>query len=195
MNFKSSITPEELNQLDCISFPGEIHVIEEEGEEFDYALRYLRRQSLIGFDTETRPCFTPSVPRSEVALLQLSGEKEAFLFRINMLGMREELCDILADEDIVKVGAAVHDDIRGLQRHTEFEPASFVDLQKMVGEWGITDKSVKKMSAIVLGQKVSKTQQLSNWEADTLSEAQLMYAATDAWVCLKIYKKLLATEK
>lgn len=195
MIFKSSITPEELSGLDYISFPGEIYVIDEEGADYDYALSYLRRQKLIGFDTETRPCFSASHPRHEVALLQLSGEREAFLFRTNLLGMKQEMCDILADPGIIKVGAAVLDDIRGLQRYTDFEPASFIDLQKIVDEWGIKDKSVKKMSAIVLGEKVSKGQQLSNWEAEVLSEPQLMYAATDAWVCREIYNKLMATEK
>ncbi len=195
MIFKSSITPEELDSVDYISFPGEIYVIEEEGESYDHALSYLRRQKLIGFDTETRPCFSASHPRHEVALLQLSGEREAFLFRTNLLGMKPEMCEILADPNITKVGAAVLDDIRGLQRYTDFKAASFIDLQKIVGDWGIKDKSVKKMSAIVLGLKVSKSQQLSNWEADVLSESQMMYAATDAWVCREIYLRLLATEK
>ncbi len=184
-----------MHNVEFCSFPGEIYVIEEADEDFRYAIRYLRRQKLLGFDTETRPCFSSSQPKYDISLLQLSGEKESFLFRINTLGMRQELCDILADDNIIKVGAAVLDDIRGLQKHHDFEPRSFVDLQKIVGDWGITDKSVKKMAAIVLGVRISKTQQLSNWEADTLSEAQILYAATDAWVCLKMYEKLIETEK
>ncbi len=195
MIFKSSVTAEELQELELISFPGRIHLIEEEGEAFLYAISYLRRQRLIGFDTETRPCFSASQPRHEVSLLQLSGEKEAFLFRVNRLGLEQRLCAILSNPQIIKVGAAVLDDIRGLQRLEQFEPAGFVDLQKMVGDWGIQDRSVKKMAAIVLGRKVSKTQQLSNWEAESLSEAQQMYAATDAWVCRKMYNKLIGTPK
>ena len=109
--------------------------------------------------------------------------------------MHKKLCSILANQKIVKVGEAVHDDIRGLQKYRHFEPASFVDLQRIVGDYGIRDKSVKKMSAIILGLPISKVESLSNWEADRLSEAQVLYAATDAWVCRQMYMKLLASEK
>ena len=109
--------------------------------------------------------------------------------------MHRRLCNLMASDKIVKVGAAIHDDIRGLQRKHGFEPASFVDLQKIVWEWGIRDKSVKKMAAIILGFRVSKTQQLSNWEAEKLSESQCRYAATDAWVCREMFLKLMASEK
>ena len=108
--------------------------------------------------------------------------------------MQRALCNILANPDIIKVGAATTDDVRGLQRYAKFKPASFVDLQKIVPEWGIRDKSVKKMAAIILGVKVSKTQQLSNWEADKLSDPQMKYAATDAWICREMYLKLKNTE-
>ena len=111
------------------------------------------------------------------------------------MGMHRRLCNLLASEKIVKVGAAIHDDIRGLQKLHGFNPGGFVDLQKIGWEWGIRDKAVKKMSAIILGFRISKTQQLSNWEADVLSESQCKYAATDAWVCRQMYLKLLATEK
>ena len=165
------------------------------GAEFNRAIAYLRSQKIIGFDTETRPCFTQDQPRYGVALLQLSGPEKAFLFRINKIGMHRRLCNILANPKIMKVGAAVHDDIRGLQKHRQFVPAAFVDLQKIVWEWGIRDKAVKKMSAIILGYRISKTQQLSNWEAETLSESQCRYAATDAWVCREMYLKLMKSEK
>ena len=150
---------------------------------------------IIGFDTETRPCFSQNQPRYGVALLQLSVPEKAFLFRVNRLGMHRRLCTLLADDKIIKVGAAVHDDLRGLQRYHDFTPASFVDLQKVVWEWGIRDKSVKKMAAIILGCRISKTQQLSNWEAEELSDSQCKYAATDAWVCREMYLKLMRSEK
>lgn len=193
--YKESITPDEIQKLDYVSFPGKIYVIESVGAEFNRAIAYLRAQKVIGFDTETRPTFSPQQPRYGVALLQLSGRDKAFLFRINKMGMHRRLCNLLADARILKVGAAIHDDIRGLQKKHDFAPAGFVDLQKIVWEWGIRDKSVKKMAAIIMGARVSKTQQLSNWEADSLSESQQMYAATDAWVCREMYLKLLASEK
>ena len=109
--------------------------------------------------------------------------------------MHRRLCNLMANEKVIKVGAAIHDDIRGLQKHNDFRPASFVDLQKIVWEWGIRDKAVKKMAAIILGIRISKTQQLSNWEAENLSESQCKYAATDAWVCREMYLKLIKSEK
>ena len=193
--FKESITPKELEALEYASFPGKIIVIDAVGAEFNRAITYLRAQKIIGFDTETRPTFTPSQPRYNVSLLQLSGADRAYLFWVNKIGMHRRLCNLLASEKIIKVGAAIHDDIRGLQKLHGFQPAAFVDLQKIGWEWGIRDKAVKKMAAIILGFRISKTQQLSNWEADALSESQQKYAATDAWVCREMYLKLLATEK
>ena len=193
--FTESITPQELEKLEYVSCPGKIIVIDSVGAEFNRAIAYLRAQKVIGFDTETRPTFTPSQPRYSVSLLQLSGPDRAYLFRINKIGMHRRLCNLMANEKVIKVGAAIHDDIRGLQKHNDFRPASFVDLQKIVWEWGIRDKAVKKMAAIILGIGISKTQQLSNWEAENLSESQCKYAATDAWVCREMYLKLIKSEK
>ena len=193
--FAESIILDDIVKLPYASFPGEVTVIEEDGPEFQEAIDYLSSRKLIGFDTETRPCFSPNQPRTGVALLQLSSGPRTYLFRLQTLKMRRRLRAILSNPDIIKVGAAVHDDIRGLQRLAWFAPAGFVDLQIIGREWGIRDKSVKKMAAIILGVRISKTQQLSNWEATVLSESQIKYAATDAWVCEEMYKKLLQSEK
>ena len=193
--FKESITPQEIEKLEYASFPGKIYVIDSVGAEFNRAIAYLRSQKVIGFDTETRPTFTPGQPQYGVALLQLSGPDRAYLFRVKSMGMHRRLCNLMSSEKILKVGAAIHDDIRGLQRLHSFQPAGFVDLQKIVCEWGIRDKSVKKMAAIIMGIRISKTQQLSNWEAERLSDSQCMYAATDAWVCREMYLKLMREEK
>ena len=131
----------------------------------------------------------------DVALLQLSGPDKAYLFRLNKMGLRKSLCAILSNPNIVKVGAASNDDVKGLQRLCPFSAHDFIDLQKIVWEWGIKDKSVKKMTAIILGFRISKNQQLSNWEADELTQAQRLYAATDAWVCREMYLKLMDNPK
>lgn len=193
--FKESITPKELEKIDFATCPGKIIVIDSVGAEFNRAIAYLREQKVIGFDTETRPTFSPDQPRYSVSLLQLSGPDKSFLFRINKIGMHRRLCNLLSSAKVIKVGAAIHDDIRGLQKHRDFVPAGFVDLQKIVWEWGIRDKAVKKMAAIILGIRISKTQQLSNWEAEKLSESQCKYAATDAWVCREMYMKLQSEPK
>jgi len=191
-----SISPEEIEKLGLASFPGKIKVINNVGLDFIRAISYLKKQKVIGFDTESRPTFSPKQPHYGVSLLQLSGKDKAFLFRIKLMGgIPGPLRNILANEDIIKVGAAINDDVRGLEKHHSFEPRGFIDLQKIVWEYGIKDKSVKKMSAIILGFRISKTQQLSNWEATELSAAQQAYAATDAWVCREMYLKLMASEK
>jgi ribonuclease D len=193
--YKISVSPEEIGALELASFPGTIEVIDTDGEAFHRALRYLKRQRVLGFDTETRPTFTPEQHANGTALLQLSGSGKAFLFRLQTLGLPRPLASILANPSIIKVGAATLDDVRGLQKLTKFVPKGFVDLQNMVWEYGIRDKSVKKMTAIILGVKISKAQQLSNWEAERLSESQQRYAATDAWVCREMYLKLMHSQK
>lgn len=187
------MTPEEIEAMELIAFEGPISVITERGESFDEAIGHLSQCRIIGFDTETKPIFNNKAHRNGTALLQLSSETNAYLFRLQQLGLPAELADILASSSITKVGAAVADDIRGLQRYTDFEAARFMDLQSFAEKYGIKDKSVKKLSAIILGRKVSKAQQLSNWEASELSRAQQLYAATDAWICLKMYKALLGS--
>ncbi len=193
--FPITISQEEIQALPLASFEGEIIVIDTLGEDFDQAIKYLRRQKVLGFDTETRPTFTADQPSFGTSLLQLSGGGRAFLFRIKKVGMPEALCSLLSSGRIVKVGAAIHDDVRGLQKYSGFRPRNFVDLQKIGWEYGIRDKSVKKMTAIILGFKISKAQQLSNWEAEHLTDSQKRYAATDAWVCREMYLRLQREEK
>lgn len=193
--FQISISPDEIAALELASFPGEIVVVDESGPLMDQAVRYLKRQKVLGFDTETRPTFSPDQPSSGTALLQLSGGGKAYLFRLKKCGLPRALASVLASPSVLKVGAATLDDIRGLQKITKFSPKGFVDLQNMVWEYGIRDKSVKKMTAIILGVKISKAQQLSNWEAEKLSEGQQRYAATDAWVCREMYMRLQESEK
>ena len=133
--------------------------------------------------------------KRQVVLIMTDTTRKAYLFRLKSMGMHRRLCNLLSDRRIIKVGAAIHDDIRGLQKLNDFRADGFVDLQKIVADYGIRDKSVKKMTAIILGFRISKTQQLSNWEAEELSESQCKYAATDAWVCREMYIKLMNSEK
>ena len=193
--FRISISPEEIAQLELASFQGDIVVVDALDDKFFAAVRYLRRQKIIGFDTETRPTFSPEQHSNGTALLQLSGGSRAYLFRLQKIGLPRQLAGILANPSIIKVGAATCDDVRGLQKLAQFTGKGFVDLQSIVWEYGIRDKSVKKMTAIILGVKISKAQQLSNWEAENLNESQQRYAATDAWVCREMYLKLQHSAK
>lgn len=190
MEFAESISVEEIEQLELATFDGPIIVVDKINEDYAEAVDYLSAQSVLGFDTETKPCFQPHQPRNQMALLQLSGPDKAYLFRLHSVGLPKPVASILANPNIVKVGAAVKDDIRGLQKYLKFTAKNFVDLQIIGQDYGIKDKSVKKMAAIIMGVKVSKAQQLSNWEAPVLSGPQLKYAAIDAWICREMYLKL-----
>ena len=193
MAFASSITVGEIEALEIATFPGEITVVSSAHcPEFLQAMEYLGAQDVIGFDTETKPCFVPKVPRNKMAILQLSGPDKAFIFRLQQVGVPPKLAALLGSPKILKIGAAVHDDIRGLQEYRRFIPKGFVDLQRLAPAYGIEEKSVRKMAAIILKKRVSKSQQLSNWESSHLSEAQLRYAAIDAWICREMYYKLMA---
>ena len=173
-------------------FHGEITVVEREDQVFRNAIKTLREAKVIGFDTETKPCFVARAPKNHIALLQLSTGENAYVFRLQQLGMPQELVSILTDPSIIKVGAAVRDDIHGLNWYSRLEAGGFADLQTIAEKFGIEEKSVRKMSAIILGIRVSKSQQLSNWESSKLSDAQLKYAAIDAWVCREMYIKLMS---
>ena len=186
--YRASISNEEVSALEAVQFDGEIVVVESI-EAAQKACAHLSRESIIGFDTETRPSFTAGVS-NRVSLLQLYGGGVCYLFRLNRIPLSKEIIALLHNPNIIKVGAAVQNDIVGLAQLRHFKAGGFVDLQSIVGGYGIEDKSLRKISGIVLGKKVSKAQRLSNWEAKTLTPQQQMYAATDAWVCVEIYNTL-----
>ncbi|MBQ5693087.1 MAG: 3'-5' exonuclease domain-containing protein 2 [Alistipes sp.] len=190
MRFAQSISNDEVAALEAVQFTGEICVVNTP-QSLTEACKHLAKQSIIGFDTETRPSFTAGVT-NKVALLQLYGGGKCFLIRLNRVQMTKQLTDILHNPKIAKIGAAVKNDIVGLNKLRHFTAGGFIDLQDIVGKYGIEDKSLRKISGIVLGKKVSKAQRLSNWEAKVLTAQQQIYAATDAWVCVEIYQKLLA---
>lgn len=186
--YQENITAEEIAGRELSWFKGEIAVIEDIVA-FRKVFPRLLGQKLLGFDTETRPAFRKG-RKNKVSLVQLSTVNLACLFRINKFGFPDELLNILADPEVIKAGVAVHDDIRFLKSIKKFEPKGFVDLQSFVKTYGIQSSGLKKLAAIILGFRISKRQQVTDWEAEELTEAQQIYAATDAWVCHQIYQKL-----
>lgn len=191
--FAANISNEEIPLLPKAAFEGRVEIVDSE-KDVDEACDWLLKQKIIGFDTETRPSFKAGVT-NKVALLQLSGGDRCFLFRLCRMRLDKAIIKVLENNDILKIGAAVHDDIKALQSLRHFTPRGFVDLQSIVGEWGVSDKSVRKVAAIVLGVGISKAQRLSNWEATQLTPAQISYAATDAWVCREVYLELQSSPK
>lgn len=179
---------QQLAALPRAVFTGRIIVIDTE-REAEKAVAYLMRQPLLGFDTETRPTFRPG-PMHPVALLQVSTLDTCFLFRLNIIDIPDCLVQLLGENDITKVALSWSDDRGQLMRRRAFKMGQFVELQTYVRQFGIEDMSLQKLYANIFGEKISKTQQLTNWEADTLTAAQKTYAATDAWACLRLYKEL-----
>lgn len=186
--FKEEINEEELALLPVKYFEGNVVVVEELSA-LPEICRFLNQQEFIGFDTETKPSFKKG-ENNFVSLLQLSTAEVAFLFRLNKIGLPMCVQDILNNPEIKKIGVAIKDDISALQKHAIFQADGFVDLQNVVKDFGISSKSLKKLAGLILGFNISKRQRLSNWEKDSLSDAQIKYAATDAWVCHLIYEKL-----
>ena len=191
--YKENITVEELAEHELSWFKGEI-VLVDNLKTFYEIFPKLLRTDLLGFDTETRPTFRKG-RKNAVSLIQLSTEDLACLFRINKIGIPDELTSLLSDPSVIKAGVAVHDDIRFLKGIRKFNPDGFIDLQTLVKDFGIQSSGLKKLTAIILGFRISKRQQVTDWEAEQLTEAQQIYAATDAWVCHQIYKKLVNGHK
>jgi ribonuclease D len=183
-----TITKKEISVLATEEFPGCIYVADNP-DSVNESVDYLSQFRILGFDTETRPTFRKGKLR-KISLIQLSTKDNCFLFRLNENCFYPSLIALLSDPEIIKVGLSLRDDFNSIRRVINFEPQGFVDIQKMVSDYDIDDISLQKVYAILFGKKISKSQRLTNWEADQLSEAQKKYAALDAWACLKIYEKL-----
>lgn len=188
VEFAHTITKEEISKLEKEEFMGRIIPILSV-EEANKAVDYLRQFPLVGFDTETRPSFKKG-QRYKISLMQISTEDTCFLFRLNHIGIPESLENFLKSEDTLKIGLSLRDDFGAMRKRTNIQPKNFLDLQNYVGKFGIEDASLQKIYAILFQKKISKSQRLTNWEADVLTDAQKKYAALDAWACLRIYNLL-----
>ena len=183
-----SIDKQDVNQMPQVTFHGRIHIIDSISQ-VKSAVTALRTSAIAGFDTETRPSFKRG-EHHRVALLQLSTESDAFLIRLNKTGIPTPLKRYLEDPEIIKVGLSTIDDFHQLASICDIHPAGFVELQELVKRYNISDMSLQKIYAILFQHKISKGQQLTNWENTTLTDAQQQYAAIDAWACLRIYRYL-----
>ena len=187
-SLKTNITQDELNVLPLRAYSGKVHVITDP-KYFPKIAAEVSKHRVVGFDTETRPSFKKG-QSYKLALLQLAIHNKVYLIRTHHTGLDHHLISIFENKDIIKTGVAIRDDIKALQSLKTFSPAAFVDLATLSRQVGLQVESVKKLAALVLGFRISKSAQTSNWEATTLTEKQIEYAATDAWVCLELYHKL-----
>ena len=185
----SKFDKKKIPTLSRVIFPGRIIVVLNE-READKAVDYLLNAELLGFDTETKPSFRKG-HQNTVALLQVSTNDTCFLFRLHRTGLCPSIKKLLETTEVRKIGLSWHDDILSLKKCGEFQPQGFIDLQDHMKELGIEDTGLAKLYANIFGQRISKREQLSNWEADVLSEKQKAYAATDAWACVMLFKEYL----
>ena len=190
---KSKISKEEVNTLPIAEFKGEIVVVDEPAK-VKPALDYLKQQKVVGLDTETKPSFQRGTIH-KVSLVQISSLEKCYLFRLNKIGFPNELLQFLMDVNVKKVGLSLRDDFNGLSKRSIIKPRNVVDLQSIAKDYGILELGLQKMYAILFGQKISKSQRLSNWENPELTGQQMTYAATDAWASLQIYQSLVAQDK
>lgn len=191
---RNTITKAEIASMPKVKFEGRIFLIYTE-EGTDMAVDYLKTQQIVGVDTETRPSFKRGMTH-KVALLQIATSDVCFLFRLNRIGIPKSLQDFLMS-DTLKVGLSLKDDFMMLHRRKDVhaEEGNWIDLQDYVGRFGMDDRSLQKIYANLFGKKISKSQRLSNWEAESLTESQMNYAATDAWACVEIYNCLSELER
>ena len=178
-----------INALPLVEYPYKINVILNEYEA-ERAVDYLLTCDILGVDTETKPAFRRG-QNYKVALLQVATREQCFLFRLNHLGLPQSIIRLLSNRMVPMVGLSWHDDIMSLHRRAEFTPGWFIDIQDIIGNIGIEDKSLQKLYANLFGEKISKRQRLTNWEADVLSDKQKEYAAIDAWACINLYYEIM----
>lgn len=188
MIVKRTITKEDISEMPKVNFEGKIITVCTE-KDAERAIDFLTKYSVLGIDSETKPSFVKGKSH-KVSLLQVATENYCFLFRLNLMGLPKVLIELLENPSIIKVGLSLKDDFLALHRRVTFKQQNCIELQEYVKPFGIQDKSLQKIYAILFGHKISKSQRLSNWEAETLSPSQQLYAATDAWSCLKIYNLL-----
>lgn len=186
------ISKEMIQWFPLAVFDGEVIVVNTL-EKVDEAVAYLNQQTMVGVDTESRPSFTRGV-HYPTALMQIATEERCYLFRLTHIGMPPSLAEFFSNAAIAKIGLAFKDDINGLRRRRDFKPANCIDLQSLVARYGILDLGLQKIFAICFGKKISKAQQLTNWENTRLTPEQARYASTDAWATLLIYKDLINTK-
>lgn len=186
--FDSTIEKNDINKLELNWFRGKVHLITK-AEQLSMAFTQINKHLVTGFDTETKPTFKKG-EYNHVSMIQIAIPGEVYIIRVNYTGITPEIKDFLESDKHIKVGVALRDDLKDINRLQKFKPSGFIELNQLVKEIGIESNGLRKLTAIILGFRISKNAQVSNWEAEKLTQKQIQYAATDAWVCLEMYTKL-----
>jgi len=186
--FEKKITKQEINELPLFKYEGKTIIAATESQ-IDKAIFEIEEHDIVGFDTETKPTFKKG-QFNHVALIQIALQEKVYLLRINQVGITTTLARFLTNDNIKKIGIALDDDIIALKKRRKFVPGGFIDLNKIAPSLGIENIGARNLSALLLNNRISKNQQISNWENQMLTVSQIKYAATDAWVCLEMYNRL-----
>lgn len=184
-----SISKDALNKLPIRAYEGPIRVINDR-EQVASCIKILAQEKIIGFDTETRPSFERGVSYPP-ALLQLATSTEVFVFQFQALGGLGALRSILENPDIIKAGVALSDDIKQLNDCWKFTPRQFIEIGTMAKVLGLKQTGLRSLAGLLLGFRISKKEQRSNWARANLSRSQIIYAATDAWVSRELYLHIM----
>ncbi len=186
---EARLPKEYIHSMPMIRFRGSIHIIDNE-KEIKKAVKDLKKNKIVGFDTETRPSFRSGVSYP-VSLLQLSTDSTSYIIQVQKTGLPDSLISFLSNKSIKKIGVAVKDDVKLLRDLRDFTPGGFIDLADLASKKGIVQTGLRALSARYLGYRVSKSAQTSNWARNDLTEKQKIYAATDSWLSLQIYPHLI----
>jgi len=189
--FDRRMSKAEINACPMQQWTGPVSVIRSAAE-LETAVDKLAGHALLGFDTETRPAYTKGESYPP-ALLQLASADEVFIFQLKHLGLARPLQTILADPAVTKAGVSLAYDIRELNKISPFTAAGFADLGDIAKRAGIKNHGLRGLAAVLLGFRISKGAQTSNWAKDELTPQQIQYAATDAWVGRKLHLALAQT--
>ncbi|MCK5280264.1 MAG: 3'-5' exonuclease domain-containing protein 2 [Cyclobacteriaceae bacterium] len=186
--FEKRITKQDINELPLFKYEGKT-VIAADEKQIDKAIFEIEKHDLVGLDTETKPTFKKG-QFNHVALIQIAVPEKVYLLRIHRVGITNTLANFFSNDQIIKVGIALDDDLIALNKRRRFNPGGFLDLNKIAPTLGIENIGARNLSALLLNFRISKNQQVSNWENPILTQHQIKYAATDAWICLEMYNKL-----
>lgn len=184
------ISKAEINELPLIAWEGEIRILET-AEAMQAAVDELKNESHLGFDTETRPTFKKG-QYYPPALIQLATEGCVYLFRISKTKTLAPVRPILESPDILKTGVAIKDDVKELRAMEDFQPGGFVEIADITVKLGYENRGLRALAGLLLGGRISKAAQVSNWARPELDDKQIRYAATDAWISREIYRKAVA---
>ena len=185
--FPREISREEMATLPVRKYEGDVLLVES-ARDMDRAWEDLARESMVGWDTETRPAFR--VGESYLpSLVQAATARAVYIFPVSRMDFSAVLGGLFAEPTIVKPGISIADDLAKLKQVIPFEEASVLDLGHVAKRRGLKQTGLRNLSGIFLGWRIVKGAKTTNWAAPRLTSQQINYAATDAWACRELYLK------